>query len=159
MNTQISLLQEAPVHAAHYAHQAHVSLPIPLTEGLDEAAVMGLLVEKKIPLLAEWPERDFGHEPALIDLYRRRKPITVGYIKYSGLVKVEESWVLHGTIHYMAGEFVKADAFASMHLSVMSLDIDRNDKAKGRTPVRITKVIGIPPQEIVEPKKFAPKIH
>lgn len=148
MNMQMTLLEKEAV-PERLAHGSLVELPVAYSEGMERADLEAILTTAVIPLYVTWPKRDLGDIKGLVDLYQRRKPGLIGELHAYALVKIEEKWVLHATIQYLAGDLVEHRHLSSIELLVNSIDIDPNDRSKGRKLIGFSKALVHPRPDAV----------
>lgn len=142
MSEQLMLLNEqVPAEPEYLAEGSVVQLPVAYSEGLSKDEIEAILETDKLPILITWPKRDLAEHKQVIDLYARRKPVQIGNLELHALVKVEEKWVLHATVRYLDGYLINHKCLDSIDLLVTSVDLDPNDRSKGRKVIGLSKAL------------------
>lgn len=153
----LDLFDPATPHA--FDDKAEVMLPLDSIEGMDEAEVQKLIKNNVIPIFVEWPVRHFPKPTTwygngkmygvVIDLYRRLKPKQIGVLSAHGVVKVNGSYKLHGTILYYAGRGIDATRINSLRAVLMSCSLGFQEHPDDRVPMMFHKVVATPFEQMV----------
>lgn len=151
MSQQFALLDDAKIDQPSQHHGADISFVVPFSNGVAFSDIEAALINRKLPIVSTWPKREIQGETWLPtankrltpvgDIYTKLKPREIGHVSVHDVVKVNESWVLHGKIHYTGGNNVRHTILKPFELIVQTLDRVRGEKNSGRTLHQIVKVM------------------
>ena len=141
---------EFAVDSCSQHHGAEIQLHIDHSAGMTEKAIWEALSSDSLAIYTGWPKRTLDepqwlpstHQRSakLTDIYSRLKPRKIGQVSVLELVKVNDSWVLHGKIHYDGGHITNHAILQPFRLIVQSMDKVRGQPTEGRVLVKISKV-------------------
>lgn len=139
--------------------QAEVMLPLDSVEGMGEEEIKKLVKKDSLPIFVEWPVRNFPKPVTwygngklygvIIDLYRHLKPKQIGVLSVHGVVKVNGSYKLHGTIHYYGGRLLDPNRISTMRAVLMSCSLGFEEHPDDRVPMMFHKVIATPIEQTI----------
>jgi len=143
-------LDQNPSESNNRGHGNEITLDILHSEKMSLNELVGVLKDVDLPVFCSYPKREFrqgnaiphvGHRTATIhDIYDRFKPTQIGVFHVLGIVKVNDSWVLHGKVTYAQAEHINVDILGPMKLIVKSVSSDRSDDTSERKLIEISKV-------------------
>lgn len=132
-------LDQNPSESNNKGHGNEITLDILHSEKMSLNELVGVLKDVDLPVFCSYPKREFG-QGNVIDIYDRFKPTQIGVFHVLGIVKVNDSWVLHGKVAYAQAEHINVDVLGPMKLIVKSVSSDRSDDTSERKLIEISKV-------------------
>lgn len=128
-----------------FSHGSKIELLIPGSDGMTVDEIHSAVSKHYIPIYTLWPKRQALEENAIVtDIYTVMQPYLLGGLTNCRPVKVNDSWILHGTLDYYGRDQVDPDALDSIEMIVNSIDRVRGDRNSGRILTSIEKLVFTP---------------
>lgn len=128
-----------------FSHGTVLELEIPSSYDMSLEDVTAIIPKSGVPIYVSQPKlKDVVETDRIVAITTVMKPHRLGNLVDCKPVKVNDSWILHGTLDYYGADAVDHRKLASVGMFVGSIDRIRGDVTSGRMLSSIEKLVFVP---------------